>query len=140
MIDKDSILKMAKDVFRKGQGYPDKRLMHPQREWTIGLGIFALIIGVGSFVSFNIYVKYNTIDTQEREMTTRVTSYNEVAAQNALAVFRERQRVFNALTNRDVVIEVVSSGTTTEEVLLPEEESAQGAEMESLGEFAPQFD
>lgn len=118
MIDKKSILNMASDVFKKGQGYPDRRLMHPDREWGIGLCMFAVVLAAGGFVAVQLYTKYSDVDALITQQPINVVSYNTQAANTALTIFRERDAAYQALTNSlprqaPVTIVVASSTAST---------------------------
>ena len=117
MIDKKEILKMATHVFKKGQGYPDRRLMHPRREWSVGVLLLTIVILLGGFASSQIYPKYSNIEALIPETEVEIVAYDEAAVKEALETFRKRAGLYGTLNERQVVLEVVSEvRTTTEEM------------------------
>tara|TARA_B100000745_G_scaffold285608_1_gene220947 strand:- start:971 stop:1348 length:378 start_codon:yes stop_codon:yes gene_type:complete len=117
MIDKKEILKMATHVFKKGQGYPDRRLMHPRREWSVGVLLLTIVILLGGFASSQIYLKYSNIEALIPETEVEIVAYDEAAVKEALETFRKRAGLYGTLNERQVVLEVVSEvRTTTEEM------------------------
>ena len=62
MISKKDITKMVKNVVRRDRGVPDRRLMHPRREWSVGLLLWITVVLAGGFyaaVTFNTYTGIN---------------------------------------------------------------------------------
>lgn len=107
---------MARQVFKRGQGYPDQRLMHPRREWSIGLGIFAIVVAFGALMSAQEYTRYTDLGSLEPTEVVKVVSYDEASVNQALEIYRERAQVYEALTKKDITITPVSTtpATTTE--------------------------
>ena len=75
MIDKKSIIKMASAIVRHDKGYPDRRLMHPQREWFIGLVLFAVILIAGSLFAGDIFLTYQNIELSESDSGQSIPIY-----------------------------------------------------------------
>jgi len=100
MIDKKNILKMTKAVFRKSQGYPDRKLMHPQREWGIGLIIFIGVVIVGSVFAGNVFVEYQHIDVSTSESNESIPSYKKSVVQDALETYRSQTDTYTELQNQ----------------------------------------
>jgi len=104
---------MAQHVFKKGQGYPDRRLMHPRREWSIGLLVFAVVVVGGAFASSQVYVKYSDVDALIIEADTKIVSYDKQTVDAALELFRKRALLYETLNAKTVTIETVQSVSTT---------------------------
>jgi hypothetical protein len=102
MIDKKSILKMSKHVFRKSQGYPDRRLMHPGREWLVGIVAFSFVVIVGSAFAGNLFIKYKNIDSVTGDSGERIPVYKEKVAQDALIEYQKREDAYHAMVLEDV--------------------------------------
>lgn len=113
MIDKASVLKMTKDVFRKGQGFSDRRIMHPHREWVTGLLLFIVVVITGAIFSAQVYLRYSDVNAFKSVAPTEVITYNEIAVENALQEYRNRARLHEALTSRAVVFDVVPNEAAT---------------------------
>ena len=126
MIDKKDILKMAKHVFKKGGGYPDRRLMHAKRDWAIGLFIFTIVVIAGGVIAGNIFALYNDVALVEGDPGERIPTYNQNAADAALELYRERGVVHQGLQSEGVrvveevvvkeVVEVIVGEAEVEEV------------------------
>ncbi|MFT5849766.1 MAG: hypothetical protein ACI9H6_000582 [Patiriisocius sp.] len=113
MIDKKSIVKMAKHVFRKGNGYPDRRLIHAKRDWAIGLFIFALVVIAGGAIAGDTFALYTNVALTEGDPGERIPSYNQRAADVALGLYRQRverheelQGVVNVVVEEEIPTEV----------------------------------
>ena len=89
MIDKKSIIKMAEHVFRKSQGYPDRRLMHPKREWGIGIGIFLVLVSAGAIGAFSVFTSYRDF--------SQVTASVEQSVSHQLPAPIKRKKKQNSL-------------------------------------------
>ena len=97
MISKKDILKMVRHVRRKSQGVPDRRLIHPRREWIVGLALFVVVALAG--VAYNMYT-YATISNLENELAVEdsgVVRYQANTVDQALTIFRAKQAEFERL-------------------------------------------
>jgi hypothetical protein len=112
MIDKKSIIKMANDVLHRSQGYPDRRLLHPSREWGIGLVVFALVVITGSFFVGNIFIEYRSIDTVQSDAEVSIPQYREVHVTDALDLYRARNEEYERLRG-DVVPAIIEVDVST---------------------------
>jgi len=106
MIDKKSIIKMADDVFHRSQGYPDRRLVHPQREWGIGLFVFAVLVISGSILVGTTFVQYRSADSVKGSSEASIPQYREVITQDALELYRARSSEYRQLRGDIVVVPV----------------------------------
>ena len=48
MIPKVELIKMFRHLKKRGRNIPDNKLIHPIRDWTIGLGVTSFIFVVSS--------------------------------------------------------------------------------------------
>lgn len=87
MISKQDILKAAKQIVRQNRGYHSPQLVHPRRDWWIGLSIFATIVIVGSFYLAHLFVQYQAVEDVEGEVVHGVPKYKETVVQDVLTVF-----------------------------------------------------
>jgi hypothetical protein len=53
MITKPEILAMVQHILRRSRGLPDRRLMHPYREWMV-ITVTALVL-VGASVAYSVH-------------------------------------------------------------------------------------
>lgn len=99
MINSKHILKMAKAAFRHDQGYPERKLIHPQREWFIGLAIFAVLLIGGSIAAGLLFLHYQNIDATVTVSEERVPTYQAGTVADVLALYSAREVRFNELQN-----------------------------------------
>lgn len=116
----------------------DQQLMHPDREWAIGLFIAGLIFSVCGLWSIHSYLKNRSATALPVEDTTGVTVYRESVVKEALQTVGQRKRRFDELTRQPVPIEPVVEETTPDaiEAEVPEvvEEVAPSTDTPTLGE------
>jgi hypothetical protein len=118
MIDTKDILKMATHVFKRGQGFYDKRSMHPTREWLIGLFIFAALIIIGGVQAAYTFVEYQNISTEGGSFTESMVQFNSTLSENAITTYSKRKDAFTKLqgsipVQKPVETKTVTSGATT---------------------------
>ena len=129
MIEKKDILKMVKSVSKRAAGKPDKRLIHPRREWFIGISLFLLIVIVGAVYSAHVYTSLDRLEDSVSESDTSVIRYQAGNVQTALDRYQATQQKFE--TMRAALPDVpppVSEVVVDEEVVQQEiEDSAEEA-------------
>ena len=98
MINKKEILKLVKKITERERGLPDRRLMHPRREWALGvLVLFALSCGGGVY-AFLTFMEYSDISVESEAVEVDQLRYYRADAQAAIdtyeaASIRYRERV-----------------------------------------------
>jgi hypothetical protein len=94
------IRKMTKNVRHGPKHYREHNLLHPSREWCLGL-LGAFVIGLGgAWWAFITYLHYQTVSSQQTEVTTTVTNlYNADTIRAALQVLEERAHRAEAVKN-----------------------------------------
>ena len=110
---------MAKHVRRHSKGYPDRRIMHPQREWAIGLGIFACTVLFGSVLAGNLFVQYKNIDAVGGDAGDNIPRYKTVTVDDALELYEKRKEEYVRLRSVQPVVQIeeIETATTTPDVL-----------------------
>jgi len=98
-ISKTEIVKMAEHVFRRSHGVPDKRLMHPRREWIIGLLLFLTIVFAGGVLSVGMFSQYQNLDTDAGETIIEVPQYNSALVTNVIDTYKDRTEAYDSLIN-----------------------------------------
>lgn len=107
MVNKAEIKAMAKNILRHNRGIKKRQIMHPPREWTLGL-VFCLLI----FISFSIwstqtYLKYKEISVDTTQVSSEeVVVYRGAMVSDALNLFRQKEQKFNQLLNISAAIEL----------------------------------
>ena len=97
--DKTQIIKMADHVFKRSRGIPDKRLMHPRREWAIGIILFAIILIAGSAMSAQSFNRFRNIDTSNGEADITIPLYNQVLVTEVINEYSARAAEYKDLIN-----------------------------------------
>jgi len=146
MINKKEILKIAKGILRKQKGIRDHQIIHPAREWWIGVLLSLVVFSGIATWSIATYSEYsNTSVVASTQATETGVVYRESLIEAALEQFSERQDnyeqlLLNRVRNIPVVVEEViefeiESATTTDDVViegdteLPVEEEVPDADV-----------
>lgn len=95
MITQKDIIAMARHVTRRGRGIPDRRLMHPHREWYIGLALCMCVV-VGGMVYNTLQFRYYTSLEDRISGSATTVEYRSEVVRRVLETYRERQEVFEA--------------------------------------------
>lgn len=97
MIGKKDILKITRTVMKRSGGIPDRRSIHPSRDWFIGLTIATFCFAIAAlYAGYDFVTKYRNVDVMPMAPNT-VVSYKQEDAQKILETFAERARVFQLL-------------------------------------------
>lgn len=113
------IKNIFKKLARKPGSLHDQQLMHPEREWVIGLVVSLFIFLLVASVSVYIYFKNQTINVQVSSDGTEQTVYRESVVKEALIIIKSREERLRSLNREIVLPEIVEieSATTTTEIL-----------------------
>ena len=149
MIHKADINRIAKKVLRHRKGVRDHHLIHPAREWFIGIvASICIVVGAGYWS----VVTYTSINNRSVEAvvtpSTEVVVYRTELVTAALEKFGERATTFEELLTSSVVptfpvpeavpeLTPIETATTAEPVVeeIPLEENAPAnAEVETVTE------
>jgi hypothetical protein len=111
MINKKEFKKMAKNILRSDKNNINPKLMHPTRDWEIGMIIGLVIIVVTAAWSANTYLSYRGTSTISGTQTeAEPVVYRESLVQAALQEYETRSEESQAE-------EVAPNSTTTDEVI-----------------------
>jgi len=105
MMNKKEITKFAKAVIHSQKGLKNKQLMHPKREWLIGVGV-ALCIFIAS-ISWSAveYFKYETIEQQATSPSAAADAvYRETLVSEALSTYANKAVHLDALLGENVPV------------------------------------
>ncbi len=116
MIDPKDILKMATHVFKRGQGFYDKRSMHPTREWLIGLFIFVVLIIAGGIQSVYSFLQYQNLSTDGGSFTESMAQFNSALTEKAITNYGKRKEVYRQLQGEAPLAKPVEIKTATSTV------------------------
>lgn len=111
---------ILKKIARKPKPLRDPQLMHPQREWMIGLIVATFIFSVVASVSIYIYFKNQAVDVQVANDDAANVVYRESLVKEALAIINKRSETLQNL-NKNITpakpVEVPQASSTPVEVL-----------------------
>lgn len=97
MIDTTDITKMVKHIVRRGQGVADPHIMHPMREWLLGVSVVLLLVMLGAGLSFHLYRIYDSQRTTEITTIAPVVSYAAPTIAEAVSVYSAKRAVYEAV-------------------------------------------
>ena len=126
MIETKDIKKMVAHIVRRDKGIVDTNIMHPTREWFIGLGITIVIVAVGTWFSFYIYTSNQNEMSKEVVIVQSAVPYNATVVSKALETFTAKQKKYNEIlggNNTAELPKVETSATTTIPVITNESET-----------------
>ena len=105
MANKIEIKTMASRLF-KGKRQPrDRQLMHPNREWFIGLCVALGILGVSGWWSANTYLNYQNVSIEDGGETTQSqVVYREAQVQAVLDLYTEKANTLTGLISEAPII------------------------------------
>ncbi len=96
MIHKKQIAQIAKNILRSQKGVRNHQLMHPSREWFIGLGIATKIFVITLVWSAYTYMQHtNENITLEAPAEEQPVVYRESLVNSALELFSVREQQYN---------------------------------------------
>tara|TARA_B100002051_G_C16745015_1_gene646987 strand:- start:6935 stop:7429 length:495 start_codon:yes stop_codon:yes gene_type:complete len=137
MINKPDFSKIARQIFKRNGGMQNPKLIHPSREWFIGLFVCVLIVILVAAWSAFTYTSYRNISvSQNSNGAGENIVYRESMVESALEQFAERAVEHESLINGSagVLVEepMVEVG---EDIVVPVEEgSAETSTSTSVNE------
>jgi hypothetical protein len=122
MMNKNTFAQIAQRIAKPERGFRQSHLIHPAREWSIGLVVATLLFVVSAVWSAHLYMTYRDISVQEADpFAEEVVVYRESLVEGALLKFTERAERHNEFINKAVPEmeenEEVTAATTTETVV-----------------------
>lgn len=96
-MNKTDILKFVRHVYKRGQGIPDRRLIHSRREWLIGVAVFMVITSIGAVWSVHTFQRFSTLDQKTYQVPQTVPDYNAKVVSSVLEQLSEREQAYNRM-------------------------------------------
>ncbi len=118
MIHRNKITEIAFKIIKpKNDGLKSFKIMHPHREWGVGLLVAVLIFAASSFWSAKTYLEYRDVSFAEEEGSVAAAPvYRATLVENAFDIFAGKNIKFKNLTDFSSVpdsgILEVSTSTT----------------------------
>lgn len=154
MMNKQEFTRIAKGIIKFQKGLSNHQIIHPTRDWVIGIFVGVIIFGVSAVWSATTYLKHeNTTITSNGAGNTEAVVYREALVLSALEKFSEKKERLAGLVgvgeeitlepeeaaSDEEVVEVESAVEAEEEVVVeadeqPEEDvsgDSEGAEEDS---------
>lgn len=128
MLNKKGILIQVSNMFKAKPASFDKRIMHPVREWLIGLALFLAIVIMGGTQSALMFVMYKNVDTHREANTEPLTRYNGLLVGNVLQEYRERKNAYAAYQNVEASVQSIETEQIDTASSTPVEEGAESKE------------
>jgi len=113
MMNKGNILQFIQHVHKKGRGIPDRRPMHPHREWLTGLLLFAIVTALGTGVGIWSFETYKNIDKKTYTVDVTIPEYNEKLAQTVLTYYGQRKQNYQTAVGQIEPIVIVATTTAS---------------------------
>lgn len=115
MIESKDIKNMVQHILRRDKGIADTQMMHPTREWFIGLTISCLMVALGSWLCFYLYTFYTNEMQKEVVIIEQAVPYQAATIKNALEHFAIKQQKYNQIIGKSdgVEVPVLPAATTT---------------------------
>ncbi len=121
MIETKDITKMVAHIIRRDKGIADPQIMHPTREWFIGLAVAVLIVILGSWFCWYIYSEYSRTINTSLSVTEPVLPYQAATIADAIKIYETKQLKFSEILGKSGKEESIEVSTTTEILIEPEE-------------------
>ena len=123
MITKQALLHMVRHVVRRSEGYRDRRIMHPRRDWLIGL--FGAVFLFLASAAVEGYLFWSKSSADADAVTLETVTYDQKLVRRVLTEYRSREARYkellgasvgtptptNIATNTDAVPAAVSAST-----------------------------
>lgn len=114
MIEKDDITQMVKHILRRERGIPDRRIMHPSREWLIGLSLATLLLlTTATYAGYAFFIKTSAAALRPNAESD-VVRYKQEAASEVLTRYQEKKQQFASLRANTPVNEIEVSASPDE--------------------------
>ena len=109
MLSSKDIKKISKKILRHQQGLRDIEVMHPVREWYVGLAVAFILMIVSTLWSAITYLDNRNVEvTEVDESSIKTVTYREEAVANALQLFETKAAVRDSILGSDIFIPPVT--------------------------------
>lgn len=141
MIKKKDIINMARHIAKRSSGRKDHRLMHPLRDWLIGLFTVVTLLLVGQVYTGFLLLQKQSEDIDSYTVQVETTSYKRERIDAALTTYREKQESFDSVRAEWALVQpVVPEEEGSEEGVDPDEVDDEDGEEEDASQVSPDFE
>lgn len=123
MLNRKEITNAAKRMLRQHRGLEDPQIIHPQRDWFIGLGVAVAVFILIAWWSITSYLHHSNADVDVLgEAGNTDTIYREAQVKAALELFSEKNKKYEELVgDMPVQPEILESVAAEEDSVLESE-------------------
>lgn len=112
MMIKNDIKKLARKIWHHQKGVRSYTIMHPEREWAVGVVLaFTMIIVAGAWSGKTYLQNRSAIDSGVTVEEKQETVYRESLVEEAKLLFDARNQVIGSVRTVEVVTEEAASTT-----------------------------
>ncbi len=138
MIHKKNVTKIFKNVIKRDHGLPDRRLMHPKREWLVGLCMFLVLILAGGLYALFAFHSYSGISVDDQTVEVNQLHYKRADALEAIDLYKQKRDTFESLHTNKPNVDTVSSEPVPESAPIEVVESEADLQIEELDSSQPE--
>lgn len=118
MIETKDITKMVAHIVRRDKGIPDTNIMHPMREWVVGLAVVFLLVAGGVVFNIIMYQSYSEALSAPVTVTETVVPYKAAVVAQAITHYQTERTRYKSLLGTVSALPQ-SAVTSTEEREIP---------------------
>lgn len=134
-MNKQNLLSLAKGFAKNKRISYDKRIMHPVRDWLIGLSCFFTLVIAGGAYSAHQFITYRNLNIYEGSLNEQTVKYNEVLVERVLGEYAKREEAYQALQTVEIGVQAPEEeGATSTEPAVDQ----TGTSTEAVQEETPQ--
>lgn len=111
---------MAKHITRRSAGRRDNRIIHPQRDWLIGLMATTMLFLAGSVYAGFVFFTELHHEVDPSTVSVETTSYRYDLIQEVLGTYTDRAETFEALRAEEPI------STSTQNMITENAEEGEG--------------
>ena len=117
MIETKDITNMVAHIVRRDKGIPDTNIMHPMREWVVGLAVVFLLVAGGVVFNIIMYQSYSEALSAPVTVTETVVPYKAAVVAQAITHYQtERTRYKSLLGTVSTLPQSVVTPTEVREI------------------------
>lgn len=140
MMNKKQFTKIAKDLLKPDKVMQGPAIMHPMREWLVGMLLALIIFAAGSAWSTYVYIKHEDPSSDNFNVNDeKVLVYREAMVSSAIERFSQRNESHVIFLNsvKEIVIEDVPENLPEEEPLIERATTTPSFDKEEVVELEP---
>lgn len=92
---------LVKRMTNFNHGIKNQQIMHPTRDWFVGLFMGLIIFGVSATWSAFVYIEYKNTSVDEAVEETNEVLYRKLQVEDALEYFRTKNKTYSSLINSE---------------------------------------